>query len=167
MSIKSDSIDKYLKGLSYDAYEAMGAHLSDGTAQFVTYAPNAENVELMLNGSVFDMHRDERGVWSCVREGVNQGDIYQYVITTKTLEKHYRSDPFAFFSEVRPKNASIVYDINSYVWSDDAWLRARDKNYEKPMNIYEMHFGSWRIKEGKTETERFYTYEEMADILIP
>lgn len=162
-----DSIDSYLKGLSFDAYETMGAHLRGGGAQFVTYAPNAVNVELMLNGSMYDMHRDGRGVWSCTRDGVRQGDIYQYVITTKTLEKHYRSDPFAFYSEVRPKNASIIYDIDSYSWSDDAWLSSRDKNYEKPMNIYEMHFGSWRIKEGRTQTDRFYTYAEMADILIP
>ena len=162
-----DSIDSYLKGLSFDAYETMGAHLRGGGAQFVTYAPNAVNVELMLNGSMYDMHCDGRGVWSCTRDGVRQGDIYQYVITTKTLEKHYRSDPFAFYSEVRPKNASIIYDIDSYSWSDDAWLSSRDKNYEKPMNIYEMHFGSWRIKEGRTQIDRFYTYTEMADILIP
>ena len=162
-----DSIDSYLKGLSFDAYETMGAHLRGGGVQFVTYAPNAVNVELMLNGSMYDMHRDGRGVWSCTRDGVRQGDIYQYVITTKTLEKHYRSDPFAFYSEVRPKNASIIYDIDSYSWNDDAWLSSRDKNYEKPMNIYEMHFGSWRIKEGRTQTDRFYTYAEMADILIP
>ena len=167
MSIVKDSIDKFLSGLSYDAYECMGAHLRDGGAEFVTYAPNAVNVELMLNGSMFDMQRDDRGVWSCFHKGARQGDIYQYVITTKTLEKHYRSDPFAFYDEVRPKNASILFDMDSYCWGDDAWLRARDKNYEKPMNIYEMHFGSWRIKEGKTETERFYRYEEMADILIP
>ena len=166
MSIVKDSIDKFLSGLSYDAYECMGAHLRDGGAQFVTYAPNAVNVELMLNGSMFDMQRDDRGVWSCFHKGARQGDIYQYVITTKTLEKHYRSDPFAFYDEVRPKNASILFDMDSYCWGDDAWLRARDKNYEKPMNIYEMHFGSWRIKEGKSETERFYRYEEMADILI-
>ena len=152
---------------SYDAYECMGAHLRDGGAEFVTYAPNAVNVELMLNGSMFDMHRDDRGVWSCFHKGARQGDIYQYVMTTKTLEKHYRSDPFAFYDEVRPKNASILFDMDSYSWGDDAWLRSRDKNYEKPLNIYEMHFGSWRIKEGKTETERFYRYEEMADILIP
>ena len=166
MSIVKDSIDKFLSGLSYDAYECMGAHLRDGGAEFVTYAPNAVNVELMLNGSMFDMQRDDRGVWSCFHKGARQGDIYQYVITTKTLEKHYRSDPFAFYDEVRPKNASILFDMDSYCWGDDAWLRARDKNYEKPMNIYEMHFGSWRIKEGKSETERFYRYEEMADILI-
>ena len=167
MSLNNDRISEYLNGLSYNAYESMGAHLSDGGAEFVTYAPNAVNVELMLNGSVFEMQRDDRGIWSCFRERAGQGDIYQVIITTKTLEKHYRSDPFAFYSEVRPKNASILYDMDSYQWSDGDWLACRDKNYEKPLNIYEMHFGSWRIKEGKYETERFYRYEEMADILIP
>ena len=167
MSLKNDRISEFLNGLSYNAYESMGAHLSDGGAEFVTYAPNAVNVELMLNGSVFEMQRDDRGIWSCFRERAGQGDIYQFIITTKTLEKHYRSDPFAFYSEVRPKNASILYDMDSYQWGDGDWLACRDKNYEKPLNIYEMHFGSWRIKEGKYETERFYRYEEMADILIP
>ena len=167
MSLNNNRISEYLNGLSYNAYESMGAHLSDGGAEFVTYAPNAVNVELMLNGSVFEMQRDDRGIWSCFRERAGQGDIYQFIITTKTLEKHYRSDPFAFYSEVRPKNASILYDMDSYQWGDGDWLACRDKNYEKPLNIYEMHFGSWRIKKGKYETERFYRYEEMADILIP
>lgn len=105
--------------------------------------------------------------YGSVEHPAKEGDIYQYVITTPTLEKHYRSDPFAVYSEVRPKNASVVYDIDSYSWNDDEWLSKRDKCYEKPMNIYEVHFGSWRIKEGKEETDRFYTYEEMIDLLIP
>ena len=97
--------------------------LRDGGAQFTTYAPNAVNVELMINGSLYDMQRDRLGIWSAFREGVKQGDIYQYVITTKTLEKHYRSDPFAFYSEVRPKNASILYDMDSYQL--ERWRLAR------------------------------------------
>lgn len=167
MSFENEAINRFLQGLSYDAYNVMGAHLRDGGAQFTTYAPNAVNVELMINGSLYDMQRDRLGIWSAFREGVKQGDIYQFVITTKTLEKHYRSDPFAFYSELRPKNASIVYDIHSFNWNDEAWVLSRDKNYEKPLNIYEMHFGSWRVKEGKIEAERFYTYEQMADLLIP
>lgn len=167
MSFNNDRISQFLHGLSYDAYEVMGAHLRDGGAGFATYAPNAENVRLMINGSLYDMQRDDRGVWTAFCQGVRQGDIYQYVITTKTLEEHYRSDPFAFYSEVRPKNASIIYDMDAYSWNDSSWLESRDKNYERPLNIYEMHFGSWRIKEGKEETERFYRYEEMGDLLIP
>lgn len=165
--MKNDKVSQYLKGLSYDAYETMGAHIEQGGVRFRTYAPNAKDVRLMINGSVQQMQRDERGVWSCFREGAGKGDIYQYIITTQTLEEHYRSDPFAFYSELRPKNASIVYDMDSYEWNDGQWIANRDKCYEKPVNIYEMHFGSWRIKAGKEDAERFYSYDEMADLLIP
>lgn len=157
----------FLDGQSCNAYDYFGAVLGSGGASFTTFAPNAKKVELMLNGVCSDMERNEKGVWRTSIKGVKEGDIYQYVITTQTLEKHYRADPFAFFSEVRPKNASIVYDINKYKWNDEDWISKRTKCYDKPLNIYEMHFGSWKIKEGKDETERFYTYEEMIDLIIP
>lgn len=164
--MKNDIITEFINGQSCRAYEALGAVKTDKGISFSTYAPHARNVELCLNGDILPMERDQRGVWTTVC-AAKEGDIYQYVITTPTLEKHYRSDPFAVYSEVRPQNASVVYDIDSYSWNDDEWLSKRDKCYEKPMNIYEVHFGSWRIKEGKEETERFYTYEEMIDLLIP
>lgn len=164
--MKNDIITEFINGQSCRAYEALGAVKTDKGIRFSTYAPHARNVELCLNGDILSMERDQRGVWTTVC-AAKEGDIYQYVITTPTLEKHYRSDPFAVYSEVRPQNASVVYDIDSYSWNDDEWLSKRDKCYEKPMNIYEVHFGSWRIKEGKEETERFYTYEEMIDLLIP
>ncbi|WP_298485687.1 1,4-alpha-glucan branching protein GlgB [uncultured Ruminococcus sp.] len=164
--MKNDIITEFINGQSCRAYEALGAVKTDKGIRFSTYAPHARNVELCLNGDILPMERDQRGVWTTVC-AAKEGDIYQYVITTPTLEKHYRSDPFAVYSEVRPQNASVVYDIDSYCWNDDEWLSKRDKCYEKPMNIYEVHFGSWRIKEGKEETERFYTYEEMIDLLIP
>lgn len=164
--MKNDIITEFINGQSSRAYEALGAVKTDKGIRFSTYAPHARNVELCLNGDILPMERDQRGVWTTVC-AAKEGDIYQYIITTPTLEKHYRSDPFAAYSEVRPQNASVVYDIDSYSWNDDEWLSKRDKCYEKPMNIYEVHFGSWRIKEGKEETERFYTYEEMIDLLIP
>lgn len=164
--MKNDIITEFINGQSCRAYEALGAVKTDKGIRFSTYAPHARNVELCLNGDILPMERDQRGVWTTVC-AAKEGDIYQYVITTPTLEKHYRSDPFAVYSEVRPQNASVVYDIDSYSWNDDEWLSKRDKCYEKPMNIYEVHFGSWRIKEGKEETERFYTYEEMIYLLIP
>lgn len=164
--MKNDIITEFINGQSCRAYEALGAVKTDKGIRFSTYAPHARNVELCLNGDILPMERDQRGVWTTVC-AAKEGDIYQYVITTPTLEKHYRSDPFAVYSEVRPQNASVVYDIDSYSWNDDEWLSKRDKCYEKPMNIYEVHFGSWRIKESKEETERFYTYEEMIDLLIP
>lgn len=159
-------INDFLTGQSCKAYEILGARICPNGVNFATYAPNARNVELFLNGEVYQMGRDENGVWSTFRQA-GEWDIYQYIITTPTFEKHYRSDPFAFCSEVRPKNASVVYDINNYYWNDGEWMSKRDKCYEKPMNIYEVHFGSWKIKEGKEEADRFYSYYEMIDKLIP
>ena len=159
-------INDFLEGLSLTAYEYFGAHFVDGGVRFATYAPNARNVTLMLNGGEYEMTRLECGVWETVRPA-NKGDIYQFIITTQALQKHYRSDPFAFYSEVRPKNASIIYDMDCHDWHDSEWMSKRDKCYDKPMNIYEMHFGSWRTKFDSENDDRFYTYDEMAELLIP
>ncbi|MBE6868071.1 MAG: 1,4-alpha-glucan branching protein GlgB [Ruminococcus albus] len=159
-------INDFLEGHSLTAYEYFGAHFVDGGVRFATYAPNARNVTLMLNGGEYEMNRLDSGVWETVRPAEN-GDIYQFIITTQALQKHYRSDPFAFYSEVRPKNASIIYDLNCHDWNDSEWMSKRDKCYDKPMNIYEIHFGSWRTKFDSENDDRFYTYDEMADILIP
>lgn len=159
--------DEILQGQSCVAYDFLGAHITNDGVVFRTFAPNAVNVQLVLNGNCHDMMRDDKGVWEYTDAYAHIGDIYQFLITTKTLEKHYRSDPFAFFSEVRPKNASIVYDIDDYNWNDSKWMNQRDKCYEKPVNIYEVHFGSWRVKFDSEEDSRLYSYEEMIDILIP
>lgn len=158
---------EFLQGQSCNAYDYFGAKIADGGVYYNTYAPHAANVELMVNGSYYGMQRDEDGVWSAFIQGSKEGDIYQYVITTKTLEKHYRSDPFAFYSELRPKNASIVYDINKHQWNDGEWMSSRDKCYNKPMNIYEVHFGSWKTKYDREGDGRFYSYDEMIGLLIP
>ena len=156
----------FINGQSVRAYEMLGAHIKENSVDFSTYAPNAADVKLCLCGSFLPMERDDNGVWH-IETAAKEGDIYQFVITTQSGEEHYRSDPFAFFSEVRPKNASVIYDLDHFEWGDDEWLSKRSKNYDRPLNIYEMHFGSWKIKEGKEEDERFYTYDEMIDLLIP
>ena len=160
-------VNEFLEGQSLNAYDHFGAHFVEGGVRFSTYAPNAANVKLMLNGSEYDMERSDKGVWETVLPDVKSGDIYQYIITTKSLQRHYRSDPFAFYSEVRPKCASRVYDLDVHEWHDDEWMSARDKCYEKPMNIYEVHFGSWRTKFDSAEDDRLYSYDEMTDLLIP
>ena len=159
--------DEILQGQSCVAYDFFGSHITNNGVIFRTFAPNAVNVQLVLNGNYYDMICDEKGVWEYTAVNAHVGDIYQFLITTKTLEKHYRSDPFAFFSEVRPKNASIVYDIDDYNWNDNKWMTQRDKCYEKPVNIYEVHFGSWKVKFDSEDDSRLYSYEEMIDILLP
>ncbi len=159
-------INDFLHGQSMNAYDYFGAHFVDGGVRFATYAPNALDVKLMLNGNEYDMQRSDKGVWETVRTA-QTGDIYQFLITTQSLQKHYRSDPFAFCSEVRPKNASIVYDLDCHEWQDTEWLAQRDKCYDRPMNIYEVHFGSWRTKFDSEEDDRLYSYDEMIDLLVP
>ena len=160
-------INDFLQGHSLNAYDYFGAHRVVNGIRFATYAPNAADVKLMLNAGEFEMMRFDNGVWETTVHDAKEGDIYQFIITTKALQRHYRSDPFAFYSEVRPKNASIVYDVDRYEWQDSEWLSKRDKCYDKPMNIYEVHFGSWRTKSDSEDDSRLYSYDEMIGLLIP
>ena len=92
-------------------------------------------------------------------------DVYKYCVTTRAGDLVYKADPYAFHAETRPSNGSKVYDLNGFVWHDEAWQNAQKKAdvINGPMNIYEMHAGSWKMKEGGLP----YNYSELADELIP
>ncbi len=175
--------EQFLKGQSGMAYAAFGAHPSLENGQegirFTLYAPNAAKIEVI--GSFNDwqgwsMQRREDGVWSLFCAGVPLGALYKYKITTQQGSVHDRADPFAFYSELRPNTASIVWDMNRYEWNDSVWMASRSKNFTRPVNIYEVHAGSWRrVQEGKTqavtqeerEFGRMMTYDELGDTLLP
>ena len=93
-------------------------------------------------------------------------DMYKYRIFTAKGEVYDRADPFAFYSELRPNTASYVYNLNHFPWTDGKWMTTRDKNYNKPLNIYEVHAGSWKVKDAPKDA-RFYRYDELAELLIP
>lgn len=99
--------------------------------------------------------------------GIDEGEIYKYEVKTQEDYILVKSDPLAFWSEVRPKTASVVYDLNHYHWEDQNWMNYREEYnaFDKPMSIYEVHLGSWRRK-GENGSE-FLTYREMADRLVP
>lgn len=164
---------EYLQGQSCEAYLALGAHLAheygqDG-ARFTVYAPRAEKVFLIGEFSewnAWDMEHRPDGFWTIFVEGAHPGQMYKYRVQTEA-GLFDRADPFAFWAEVRPQTASILYDLDGFPWTDGAWMQSRDKNYNRPMSIYEVHAGSWRIHKGKSDAERFYTYDELADELIP
>ncbi len=176
-------ITQFLKGQSGMAYCAFGAHTSFENGQsgirFTIYAPNAAKVALIgsFNGwNDWTMQRRDNGVWSLFCADVPLGALYKYRITTAQGSVHDRADPFGFYSELRPNTASIVWDLDQYTWHDEHWMASRSKNFTRPVNIYEVHAGSWRrIQEGRecapTEEEREFgrmlTYEELADTLIP
>ena len=160
-----------LYGGTWDrAYEWFGAHptVSDGCTgwQFRLWAPHARRVE--LRGAFFGwesraMERSAEGVWSLFVPGAKVFDGYQYVVTGADGIVRCKADPYAFHAQTRPENASKLYDIAGYGWQDAAWMeqRAEKPLTEGPLNIYEVHIGSWRRGEGGC----FYSYRRFADEL--
>jgi 1,4-alpha-glucan branching enzyme len=147
----------------YRAYQKLGAHLCRDNGQdgvhFAVWAPNAAEVHLVgdfnqWTGRAHPLtHSPETGIWSAFVPGIEQGTNYKYSIRSRYRGyKSERSDPYGFFTERRPETASRVWDIQSYDWGDESWLQKRkDVNlYKMPLNIYEIHLGSWmRTPEGE------------------
>lgn len=157
------------------SHQLFGAHLLRDSVhvftRFCVWAPNAKRIRLVgdfnsWNGKGYDFERvNEQGVWVLLVRKNLEGSLYKYEILAKSGEIFLKADPFAFYSEVRPKTASIVYSIHDYEWGDSEWLREKEKRrfFTEPAIIYEVHFGSWRKKSNGD----LYTYREMAAELIP
>lgn len=166
----------FREGTHYTVYEKLGSHLMsiDGKegAGFSVWAPNAERVSVVgdFNGwntvsNILTRRQDASGIWEGFIPGIKKGDIYKYHIISKYHGyKVSKCDPYAFYSEVSPKTASRVWDLD-YKWNDDNWMRERKSfnSLNAPISIYEMHLGSWR--RVPEEGNRFLTYREMAHYL--
>lgn len=172
-------LEDYLAGDATAAYEVLGAHFSHEYEQegvrFTVYAPNARQVALIgdFNGwEGYDMYRMPNGFWTIFAQSIPQGALYKFRVTTSEGQVFDRMDPFAFYSEVRPNTASVVWNMEGFAWTDERWMAPRDKNYNKPLSIYEVHTGSWRLRpdhspaDGTGDPGR-YGYMELADQLIP
>jgi len=160
----------YVRGVESCAYELFGAHIRDGGVDFSVYAPNADNVMLCAshnNWQDIQMNRDDLGVWSVFVENIGEGVHYKYKVFSPDGEYTEKSDPFSYYNEIRPDFNSIVYDINDYYWRDSDWMNKRNKNYNNPLNIYEVHLGTWKVKDNKTGVDKFYHYKELVNELIP
>ena len=176
-------LDCYLfgQGTHYEIYRKLGAHLTDqygiqGVC-FNVWAPNANRVWVIgsFNGwdeTANEMERVEpeaMGVYELFIPGVEEGELYKYLIETKDGRKLYKADPFANYAELRPGTASAIVDIEHFKWTDDKWMQAREKVkdvYAQPMAIYEVHPGSCMRHPGR-EDDGFYSYRELAEKLIP
>lgn len=172
-------VDLYLvgEGNHERLYERLGAHpiVHQGHAGvvFAVWAPNAERVSLVGNFNHWDGRRNpmrslaSSGIWELFVPGLGVGETYKFEIRTKDGRILVKADPMAMQAELRPKTASIVADINHFSWSDNDWMQNREtrQSLDQPVSIYEVHLGSWRRK--AEEKDRFLTYTELADELIP
>lgn len=162
-------------GDNFKSYEMLGSHRVSVEGEkgwrFAVWAPNAAKVHLAGDFNGWDGHDKplsligSTGIWYGFFTDIREGMLYKYAITAKDGEVYYKADPYAFEAELRPGTASVVKELSPYRWSDKVWLnkRARRNNITAPMNIYEVHSGSWKIHEDGS----FYNYCELADELVP
>lgn len=158
-------------------YEKLGSHVirnnSISGTYFAVWAPNAKEVSVVgdFNGwnpqaNYLRMIENDSGIWEGFIRGVGKGAMYKYSIVSKINNyKVEKRDPFAFYCEIPPARASIVWDLE-YKWSDEEWINSRSRNGAncKPMSIYEIHIGSW--KRVPHQKNRFLSYSEITEELI-
>ena len=162
-------------GTHYEIYEKMGGRLMthEGArgAAFSVWAPNAKAVSVIGDFNNWDARRSpmrrlgESGIWELFLPAAAEGDKYKFHVTQCDGRVVDKTDPYGVYAEVRPNNASVLYPLKRYKWKDRRWMTARRK-YDfraAPMNIYEVHLGSWKRAEGN----RFLSYTELAEQLIP
>ena len=170
----SPALEVFHTGDSVRAYDFLGAHLVNRNDKngvvFRVWAPTARSVSVAgdfnnWNNEANYMYNIGYGVWEVFVEGVKEFCTYKYCIESEYGDRLMKADPYAFHAQTRPGQASVVYDIESYSWNDSEWFNKRKENNisSSPMNIYEIHAGSWR----KYPDGNFFNYQKLADELIP
>lgn len=173
-------IHLFNQGNHHRIFERLGAHITTinnvkGTL-FAVWAPSARRVSVVGNFNQWDGLRHQMreigssGIWELFVPLVSEGDLYKFEIKTPTGELNLKSDPYAFYSEVRPAKASVVHDIDVYTWSDSEWLdkRASTDVFTQPVSIYELHLGTWSTAAEPDERgDIFLNYRTIADRLVP
>ena len=167
----SGQMEQYLfhRGEYRQAYEYFGAHPTRNSTVFRIWAPSAKSVAVVGDFNDWTAREEDfchkitnEGIWEVEIKKIKKGNLYKYLIETSWGEKILKSDPYAFYSELRPQTASIINGKPKFRWSDKKWLNNREIGYAKPINIYEVHLGSWKKKEDGT----YYNYKEIAELLV-
>lgn len=167
-------VQAYTSGEAIRAWEFMGSHAQERDGQqgyvFRVWAPHAQGVSVVGDFNRWDEASNPLapmggGLWEGFIPGLERYDIYKYAIRSRDGRTLMKADPYAFHAETRPGNASKLYELGSYQWNDQSWLDYRKKNpvYHRPLNIYEVHLGSWR----RTGDGEFLSYRGIADYLVP
>ncbi|MCD8170846.1 MAG: 1,4-alpha-glucan branching protein GlgB, partial [Clostridiales bacterium] len=179
----SEDLKKFAAGIHYSIYDKMGAHpmTINGVSgvYFSVWAPCAMRVSVVGDFNLWDGRRHQMrrigegdgSVFELFIPGLTTGVIYKYEVKTKAGLPMLKADPYGNYAELRPNNASVVWDINQYQWNDKAWMdkRAKTGTKDRPFNIYEVHLGSWMRKEAAKDESgedivgsEFYNYREIA-----
>ena len=188
LALTSDDLFLLAKGEWYRSYEKLGAHpdTSDGVAgyQFAVWAPDVRSVRVIGDFNGWDIEKnylscsENGGVWSGFVAGVSAGDLYKYVVETRYGDLLYKADPYAFYAECPPGTASRTTDLSGYAWKDAGYLAKRAKRdmMKSPLNIFEVHLGSWRRHDdglagnGDPDSDdhagSYLTYDELSDELV-
>jgi 1,4-alpha-glucan branching enzyme len=170
-------ISLFKSGKHYKLFDKFGAHVIHHNGEIGTYfavwAPNAKSVSVIGDFNFWDKRShflnvrwDESGIWEGFIPNIGNGETYKYFIQSNTGEELEKADPFALKSEEPPRTASIVWDT-WYEWKDSSWMQKRNKKnvLNKPMSVYEVHFGSWA--RGIESPDQFLSYRDMAQKLVP
>ena len=172
---KRTAAELFNYGENLRAYEYFGAHKAVRKDKqgvlFRVWAPHALSVSVVGDFNDWNKNsnhmknRNDDGIWELFIEGIGQLELYKYCIETPWFEKILKSDPYAFYAEKRPDNASLIYDIEGYKWHDSEWLdrRAKTDLTKAPVNIYELHAGTWK----RNEDGSYCSYTQLADELVP
>ncbi len=168
-------LDRYLfhHGTHYELYNKMGAHIvvENGVrgVRFVLWAPNAKAICVVSDGNGWTPWRDvmekvDDSIWELFVPGMCEGVKYKYLVVRADGSEVYKIDPYAFRSELRPANASVVANLENYEWGDGEWRKQKKgENFlEKPMAVYEVHLGSWKKDLSKWDEDQYFDYRRLA-----
>ena len=165
----------FYTGKIFDAYKYLGAHINRGKSGkaeevvFRTFAPSASRISVIgeFNGwTETPMEKVHDGnFWELISKEAKLGMMYKYRIYDRAGNCIDHCDPYGYGMELRPNTASIIRDMDAYKFHDGKWMKKRSDHSDLPLNVYELHFGSFR--KPSEEPDAWYDYEEMADILLP
>ncbi len=161
------------EGTNHESYRTLGAHLltvdSVNGVRFAVWAPNAKTVSVIGDFNRWDrtrhpMRKRDGGVWEVFVAGIGEGANYKYSITSASGSEQQKSDPYAFYAEMPPKTASVVWSLANYEWGDAEWMKTRGERdlLHSPVSIYEVHLASWMRGPGN----EWLTYRELAHRLL-
>ena len=165
----NDMLEEFSLGKSKKAYEFMGCHRCGNGFVFRVWAPNAKSVHLVgdfnnWNTGSCPMKSVGFGIWEAYSENAKIYDNYKFYIEKAYGGYVYKSDPYGFHFATRPDTSSKVYDLDGFNWKDDAYIKERSKKQfiDEPVNIYEVHLGSWL----KHDDGNFLSYRDIAEKLV-